>query len=163
MDKKLEIVRQVFTDFLKEHDYRSTSERMAILEEIYAMDSHFDVDELHFGMRGNGYRISRATIYNNLDLYLDSGLIRKHRFGNGMALYERCYFRGDHDHIILTDSGQVMEFRDARIDKIKKTIEETFGVKVERHCLYFYAKYCSEEKNLNTVGSIPLMKSSKVS
>ena len=162
-ETRLEIVKQFFTDFLEENGYRRTPGRMAILEEIYAMDSHFDVDELHFRMRGNGYRMSRATIYNNLDLYLESGLIRKHRFGDGMAQYKRCFFRGNHDHIILTDSGMIMEFQDSRIEQIKKTVEETFGIKIDRHSLYFYAKCCEQEAVVTGEESDTFPENSKVS
>ena len=100
-----------------------------------------------------------ATIYKNMELYENSGLITKHRFGNGMAQYERCYFRGNHDHIILTDSGRVMEFRDDRIDKIKESIEKTFGIKVDRHSLYFYGRRCEQDRT----DSSPVFKGSQVS
>ena len=76
-----------------------------------------------------------------------------------MAQYERCYIRGNHDHIILTDSGRVMEFRDDRIDKIKESIEKTFGIKVDRHSLYFYGRRCEQDRT----DSSPVFKGSQVS
>ena len=138
-EDKLSIVKKVFTDFLLQNGHRKTPERMAILEEIYNMDVHFDVDVLHIQMRSNNFRISRATIYNNLELLLDAKLIRKHQFGKGMAQYEKSYFFGQHDHIILTDTGEIKEFCDPRIQNIKKTIEEIFDIVIDRHSLYFYA------------------------
>ncbi|MEM8509817.1 MAG: transcriptional repressor [Bacteroidota bacterium] len=148
---KLKIVKKVFSDYLAAHGHKQTAVRMAILEEMYNLDNHFDVDQLHHYLRSKNYKVSMATIYNNIKLYENAGLITKHRFGNGMAQYEKCYFRGNHDHIILTDSGEVMEFRDDRIDKIKETIEETFGIKVDRHSLYFYGR-CCEQEEINKVG-----------
>ena len=124
---------------------------MAILEEIYSMDDHFDVVELHHHLRLKSYKISQATIYNNMKLYEDAGLITKHRFGNGMAQYERCYFCGDHHHIIFTDTGEVREFKDPRIHEIQKMIEETHGIIVERHSLYFYGKRCEQVGDLNQI------------
>ncbi|MEM8510236.1 MAG: transcriptional repressor [Bacteroidota bacterium] len=162
-ENKLKIINGVFMDFLNENGHKRTSERMAILQEIYSLDNHFDVVELHHHLRSKNYKVSMATIYNNIKLYVEAGLITKHQFGKGTSQYERCYFRGDHDHIILTDTGVVMEFRDDRIDNIRETIEKTFGVKVERHSLYFYAKYCDEAKNLNSAGSMPFVESSGVS
>ncbi|MEL6484902.1 MAG: Fur family transcriptional regulator [Bacteroidota bacterium] len=139
--ERLETVEKVFVSFLFLHGLRKTPERIAMLKEIYAIESHFDVDELHFRLRNNGFRISRATIYNNLDLFLESGLIRKHQFGKGMAQYEESYFFDQHDHIILTDTGEVREFCYPRIQNIKKTIEETFGIVVDSHSPYFYATH----------------------
>lgn len=137
-EKNLKIVRQVLTAYLDEKGQRKTPERYAILEEIYATDHHFDVDDLHFKMRSKNFRVSRATIYNNLDLLIDAKLIRKHQFHKGMAHYEKSYFDRQHDHVILTNTGEVLEFCDPRIQHIKKTIEEVFDINIESHSLYFY-------------------------
>jgi Fur family ferric uptake transcriptional regulator len=91
-------------------------------------------------MKSKNYRVSRATLYNTMDLLLQCGLVRKHQFAQGQALYEKSYFNRQHDHLILTDSGEVKEFCDPRIQQIKSTIEEVFGVEVTGHSLYFYAK-----------------------
>ena len=135
--KNLEIVKKVLEDYLARNGQRKTSERYAILEEIYTQNGHLDVDTLHFKMRFN-YRISKVTIYNNLNLLIAAGLVRKHQFGRGTAHYEKCFFRRQHDHVILTDTGEVKEFCDPRIQHIKKTIEETFDITIESHSLYFY-------------------------
>ncbi|MEM1339104.1 MAG: transcriptional repressor [Bacteroidota bacterium] len=143
-----QLVKKAFDEYLDSKGLRKTTERYAILEEIYAHEEHMDVDTLHFKMRLNNYRVSKATIYNNLDLLLDANLIRKHQFGKGTAHYERCFFRRKHDHIILTDTGEIMEFCDPRIQNIKKTIEETFGIVVKRHSLYFYAVHRRQPESL---------------
>lgn len=122
--KEFEIVRRVLTKYLEENGQRKTSERYAILEEIYAYDEHLDVDTLHFKMRLNNYRVSKATIYNNLDLLIEAGLVRKHQFGKGTAHYEKCFFHGQHDHVILTDTEELMEFCDPRIATIKKRLRK---------------------------------------
>ncbi|MDC1279627.1 transcriptional repressor, partial [Flavobacteriaceae bacterium] len=86
------------------------------------------------------YRVSRATLYNTIELLLESKLVRKHQFGSNQAQYEKSYFDHQHDHLILTDSGEVIEFCDPRIQTIKKNIEEIFGVEINNHSLYFYGK-----------------------
>lgn len=82
--------------------------------------------------------MSRATLYNTMELLLECNLVRKHLFGDKVAFYERAFFRSKHDHIILTDTGEVLEFCDPRVEKIKETIEEIFNVSVDEHSLYFY-------------------------
>ena len=97
-------------------------------------------------MKNKKYRVSRATLYNTIELLLESSLVRRHQFGNNQAHYEKCYFDKQHDHLIISDTGEVIEFCDPRIEIIKKTIEEVFDVKIENHSLYFYGTKNNENK-----------------
>jgi Fur family ferric uptake transcriptional regulator len=135
----LDEVNKILDKHLEIKGLRKTQERYAIVKEIYSFDHHFDADELYSQMIKKKYRVSRATIYNTLDLLVSLELVSRHVFKENTSKYEKSFGFRQHDHIIL-DNDEIIEFCDPRIQSIKNTLEEMFDVKINNHSLYFFGE-----------------------
>jgi Fur family ferric uptake transcriptional regulator len=142
-DELFEKIKETFTEFLRKNKQRKTPERYAILERIYKHDGHFNAEWLYKEMQ-NEYRVSLATVYNTLELLLNSNLIIKHQFGQQEAQYEKAFADKIHHHLVCTDCGKVREFSDKRIRTTIQTRRFAY-FEVSNYSLYVYG-ICSKCK-----------------
>lgn len=136
--QQFEEVKNIFSAYLENKELRKTNERFTILEEIYLRDDHFDAENLYEDLLRKKVNVSRATVYNTLDLMVACDLVKKHQFGKNQAQYEKSYGYKQHDHIICVDCKKVVEFCDPRIQQIKSMMGELLNFKITHHSLNMY-------------------------
>jgi Fur family ferric uptake transcriptional regulator len=136
-------VRKIFKEYLEKNSHRKTEERFNVLDEIYNLNDHFDVELLFLHMKEKGFQISRATIYNTLELLLECALITRHQFGKNISRFEKSYSFRQHDHLICQDCEHVFEFCDPRIQQIQSMMGDLLKFNVTHHSLNLFGK-CRE-------------------
>jgi len=117
-DKILEIVNQKFTEYLTANKCRKTPERYAVLKLIYSDLKHFDMDALYRAMKEKNFRVSRATLYNTMQILLECNLVLKHQFGQNLSIYEKAYNNEVHHHLICTNCHTIKEYKNAEIKSV---------------------------------------------
>jgi Fur family ferric uptake transcriptional regulator len=133
-------VEDILRGYLDEKNLRKTPERFNILRAIYGRDGHFDAEALYMELKQQGLKVSRATVYNTLDILVDCGLVSKQYFGDAITKYEKSYGYRQHDHLVCTVCGRILEFCDPRIERVKTMVESVYGFRIDSHTLHFYGE-----------------------
>jgi Fur family ferric uptake transcriptional regulator len=120
-----------------ERGMRMTDQRRVVARVLSQSHDHPDVEELYRRSAAVDPHISIATVYRTVRLFEEAGVVEKHDFGDGRSRYEEA---GDdhHDHLIDTRSGEVIEFFDAEIERLKSEIAERLGFQLIGHKLELY-------------------------
>ena len=107
---------------LRKAGLKVTHPRMRILELLdQARPRHMTAEDIYRALMGHGDEIGLATVYRVLTQFEAAGLVLKHNFEGGHAVYELD--RGDHhDHMVDIDSGKVIEFQSAEIEELQRQV-----------------------------------------
>lgn len=140
---ELDAARETFEKFLKRAKFRVTPERFEVLEAVMKTGGHFDVDQLYVKLKSAGSKVSRATVYNTLDLLLQSGLISKYRFGENHSRFEKAFGRPHHDHLICLSCGEIIEFVSDRLAKLQSEVCKKKNFRAESSTLQIFG-ICSK-------------------
>ena len=136
--------KKILTDYIKKNNLRSTAERFAILELINTMNNHFTIQELFRLIDKN---ISKATLYNNINIFVECKILIKHQFSNKEYLYAKNNFK-KHYHLICK-CGKITEFTNPKIGSLMSSVKKSIkGVNINSFALNFYGE-CESCPELN--------------
>jgi Fur family ferric uptake transcriptional regulator len=139
---------QVFREYIRHRGLRRTPEREQVLAEIFRHRGHFDVDELYVKLRQKGVKVSRASIYRSLPLFIDCGLIREVDFSQGHWHYEPIYGQAHHSHLLCLGCGKTVEFEEPGLRALEKRLARRHGFRIKGHQLKVegYCANCRQDQ-----------------
>jgi Fur family transcriptional regulator, ferric uptake regulator len=141
-------IHTYFTNYLKRNKYRITPERFEVLDSILSTEDHFDADDLFLRLKNDGSKVSRATVYNTLDILTECSIVTRDHFGEKLARYELVYGNEPHHHIVCQSCGKIEEFVDKRVDRMARDAARTMDYELDSGVLHIYGicRDCSESK-----------------
>ena len=125
---------------LRKVGLKVTHPRMRILELLeQAKPRHMTAEDIYRHLLDNGDEIGLATVYRVLTQFEAAGLVLKHNFEGGQAIYELD--RGSHhDHMVDVDTGKIIEFESVEIEALQREIAARHGYELEEHSLVLYVR-----------------------
>ena len=100
-----------------------------MLDAVLKSQGHFDAEGLYYRLITSGMKVSKATVYNTLDLLLGCGLVSRYRFADNISRYEKAFGRPQHHHLICLACGEIIEFVNDRLERIQEDVcaEKSFS------------------------------------
>ena len=125
---------------LREAGLKVTSPRLKILEILETSpDRHLSAEAVYKALLDSGEEFGLATVYRVLTQFEGAGLVSRHNFEGGTAVFELSD-RTHHDHMVCLKTGDVIEFFDERIEQLQKEIADKHGYSIEEHSLVLYVR-----------------------
>ena len=152
MDHPVE--REIFEEHIRRSGGRVTRERLELFDEIFRQHGHIDAENIYRSLRRRESKISRATVYRNLELLVDCGLVRRQRLGQRRYLYEHVHPGLAHDHIVCQVCHRVVEFISPAISALQREIARAHGFDPARHSLQI-SSVCAECAEQEPQESLP--------
>jgi Fur family ferric uptake transcriptional regulator len=126
---------EAFLAYLRDHNLPVTAQRQAIAEVVLCSDAHVSADEIERELWARGAAVGTATIYRTLDVMVRSGLVVERDFGEGFRRFEPARDEPNHEHLICSVCGRVVEFRDERLERMTMLLAEQQDFVRQRHKL----------------------------
>lgn len=123
-------------DVLKKTGVRITPQRHAILEFLINADTHPTADEIYRALEGNFPNMSVATVYNNLRVFREAGLIKELPYGDSSSRFD--FSTSEHYHAICNECGKIVDFHYPGLDEVEHFAASVTGYEVNKHRLEVY-------------------------
>jgi Fur family ferric uptake transcriptional regulator len=127
-----------FRAYLKANELPVTPQRVAVAEVLLLRDRHYSAEEIGRELEKEGVKVGTATIYRSIEVLVRSGLVVERDFGEGFRRFESARDMPQHEHVICTSCGKVVEFQDDRLERMTTAIAEAKGYLRQRHRLVIY-------------------------
>lgn len=119
----VESAHEILRKYLKSgKKSRVTPARFAVLDAVLQSQGHFDADGLYYRLITTGTKVSRATVYNTLEVLQECGLVSKYRFAENSSRYEKAFGRPHHHHLICLECGDIIEFVNDKLERIQNDV-----------------------------------------
>lgn len=142
-DSIASVKKEAFLDYLAHRKLKLTRQRLAVVNEIFSDNGHFEAEELVERLKNKRMRVSRATVYRTLELLRECQLVEKLDFGSPRSFYEHVAPGEHHDHLICTECGTVIEFHNDRLETLQDEICRNFDFHESHHSLRIFG-LCSK-------------------
>jgi len=143
---KNEKAAEIFKTYLKQGKNRITPERFEVLDAVLEHEGHFGADDLFIQLKNLKSKVSRATVYNTLELLAHCNLLSKRNFGENLTRYESNFKKQTHDHLICVNCGKIVEFSDERLNLIPQEISKKLGYGLDSYSFNIFAR-CKNQKD----------------
>lgn len=124
-----------FNDYLEKQAMKKTAGRDVILKAVSSLKGHFDADELLAASKKKNSGVSRASVYRTIPLLVKAGLLNESVQRGGRRVYEASAGRDHHDHMVCTNCGAIIEFRNDEIEKLQETVGKSYGFNITGHSM----------------------------
>lgn len=132
--------------YVAENGLKFTRQRELIAEVFFGAGGHLTVEDLLERVRVQDPQVSLATVYRTMKLLTECGLADAHRFGDRQVLYEPSEGEDEHhDHIICVDCGKIVEFYNAKLERLQETIAGEHGFTLSEHRMELYGSCTDPE------------------
>ena len=126
--------KKEFEGFIRGKGFRLTGERLRLIDGIKRQRGHFNVDRLLSCLKKQGLKVSRDTVYRNLPILLEAGMLAQSFRTSRDTYYECASAKAHHDHLVCRGCSKVVEFKDAAIEEAQRRVAEKNLFKLEHHC-----------------------------
>jgi len=131
-------------NLLQERNIRLTPQRLELIDMLSKENRHWTVEELYQLLNEKMPSVSITTVYNNVHLFVDIGLVKEIQFGEGLSKYE--WKKSDHYHIVCSECGEIVDIWYPTLKEVESFAKSISKFQISSHNLQFYG-ICNQCQN----------------